>query len=166
MSASRRRNGVLGLLIVAASLIGASASAVSVAEAHQSGCHRWHSCPSDTGSYVCGDLGYPCQYPTYSPTLPTSPAPPPTLPAPIYPPDPSPVIDGEGEYLTKSEVRSTAKYGIRRKWGDRPRSVRLDRCTRYSDVRVSCRVNWRWRGYWKAQITVRETATSYLHVLR
>ena len=26
--------------------------------AHQSGCHRWHSCPSDTGSYVCGDLGY------------------------------------------------------------------------------------------------------------
>jgi hypothetical protein len=26
--------------------------------AHQSGCHRWHSCPSDSGSYVCGDLGY------------------------------------------------------------------------------------------------------------
>ena len=33
--------------------------------AHRSGCHRWHSCPSDTGSYVCGDLGYPCKYPTY-----------------------------------------------------------------------------------------------------
>jgi hypothetical protein len=30
----------------------------STALAHQSGCHRWHSCPSDTGSYVCGDLGY------------------------------------------------------------------------------------------------------------
>jgi len=28
------------------------------AEAHRNGCHRWHSCPSDTGSYVCGDLGY------------------------------------------------------------------------------------------------------------
>ena len=28
------------------------------AEAHRSGCHRWHSCPSDTGSYECGDLGY------------------------------------------------------------------------------------------------------------
>ncbi|WP_030317323.1 PKD domain-containing protein [Streptomyces sp. NRRL B-3229] len=28
------------------------------AEAHRDGCHRWHSCPSDTGSYVCGDLGY------------------------------------------------------------------------------------------------------------
>jgi hypothetical protein len=33
--------------------------------AHQDGCHRWHSCPSDTGSYTCGDLGYPCRYPTY-----------------------------------------------------------------------------------------------------
>lgn len=29
-----------------------------LAEAHRSGCHRWHSCPSDTGSYRCGDLGY------------------------------------------------------------------------------------------------------------
>ncbi len=28
------------------------------ADAHRSGCHRWHSCPSDTGSYICGDLGY------------------------------------------------------------------------------------------------------------
>ena len=26
--------------------------------AHQSGCHRWHSCPSDRGTYVCGDLEY------------------------------------------------------------------------------------------------------------
>lgn len=26
--------------------------------AHRSGCHAWHSCPSDTGSYVCGDKGY------------------------------------------------------------------------------------------------------------
>lgn len=25
---------------------------------HQDGCHRWHSCPSDSGSYICGDLGY------------------------------------------------------------------------------------------------------------
>src|SRR6266542_3326900 len=29
-----------------------------IADAHRSGCHRWHSCPSDTGSYTCGDLGY------------------------------------------------------------------------------------------------------------
>lgn len=33
--------------------------------AHRSGCHRWHSCPSDSGSYTCGDSGHPCQYPTY-----------------------------------------------------------------------------------------------------
>lgn len=26
--------------------------------AHQSGCHSWHSCPSDSGSYTCGDTGY------------------------------------------------------------------------------------------------------------
>lgn len=26
--------------------------------AHKDGCHRWHSCPSHDGSYVCGDLGY------------------------------------------------------------------------------------------------------------
>ncbi|HSE99390.1 MAG TPA: hypothetical protein VLA48_00715 [Nitrososphaeraceae archaeon] len=26
---------------------------------HSDGCHRWHSCPSNSGSYVCGgDLGY------------------------------------------------------------------------------------------------------------
>ncbi|OGK31099.1 hypothetical protein A3F29_03875 [Candidatus Roizmanbacteria bacterium RIFCSPHIGHO2_12_FULL_33_9] len=36
-----------------------------VSFAHRSGCHRWHSCPSDSGSYTCGDAGYPCQYPTY-----------------------------------------------------------------------------------------------------
>ncbi|MCW1891796.1 MAG: SH3 domain-containing protein [Candidatus Uhrbacteria bacterium] len=35
------------------------------AYAHRSGCHRWHSCPSDSGSYTCGDAGHPCQYPTY-----------------------------------------------------------------------------------------------------
>ena len=23
--------------------------------AHRSGCHRWHTCPSDTGSYIVGD---------------------------------------------------------------------------------------------------------------
>ena len=32
--------------------------------AHKDGCHRWHSCPSDTGSYVCGDMGID----TYCPT--------------------------------------------------------------------------------------------------
>ncbi len=31
---------------------------VQPAHAHRDGCHRWHSCPSDSGSYECGDLGY------------------------------------------------------------------------------------------------------------
>jgi endonuclease YncB( thermonuclease family) len=30
----------------------------TVADAHRSGCHRWHSCESDRGTYTCGDLGY------------------------------------------------------------------------------------------------------------
>lgn len=41
------------------------------ASAHRSGCHRWHSCPSDTGSYVCGDLGYTSGCPITN-TIPTS----------------------------------------------------------------------------------------------
>ena len=31
--------------------------------AHQSGCHRWHSCPSDHVTYECGDTGYCSQCP-------------------------------------------------------------------------------------------------------
>lgn len=31
--------------------------------AHRSGCHRWHRCPSDRETYVCGDLGYCSQCP-------------------------------------------------------------------------------------------------------
>jgi len=34
--------------------------------AHRSGCHRWHSCPSDTGSYTCGDTGYCSECPDNS----------------------------------------------------------------------------------------------------
>jgi hypothetical protein len=32
-------------------------------EAHRSGCHRRHSCPSDQGTYTRGDLGYCSQCP-------------------------------------------------------------------------------------------------------
>lgn len=35
-----------------------------MADAHQSGCHAWHSCPSDDGSYVCGDTGHDNYCPT------------------------------------------------------------------------------------------------------
>jgi hypothetical protein len=67
----------------------------SFAQAHLSGCHRWHSCPSDTGSYVCGDRGYDTycpkprgpglrqvQPPRMPAARPVSPAPPAALPAP------------------------------------------------------------------------------------
>ena len=43
--------GVVGIL--------ASALASPVL-AHRSGCHNLHSCPSDSNTYTCGDLGYPC----------------------------------------------------------------------------------------------------------
>jgi len=36
---------------------------IGTAFAHRSGCHRWHSCPSDRGTYVCGDLGHCSQCP-------------------------------------------------------------------------------------------------------
>lgn len=54
----------------------------SVAEAHRDGCHRWHSCPSDTGSYVCGDLGYDSECPDKNPAAPTPSTPPPPPPPP------------------------------------------------------------------------------------
>ena len=41
------------LLIITLSFFSAS-----LVEAHRSGCHRWHSCPSDSGSYTCGDTGH------------------------------------------------------------------------------------------------------------
>jgi endonuclease G len=28
------------------------------ATSHRSSCHRWHSCPSDRGTYTCGDTGH------------------------------------------------------------------------------------------------------------
>jgi uncharacterized protein YgiM (DUF1202 family) len=72
-----RRITLLSLLVtvLAASMLGAAPSrsyAKSLTSigskapiAHRSGCHRWHTCPSDSGSYTCGDAGHPCQYPTY-----------------------------------------------------------------------------------------------------
>jgi hypothetical protein len=46
---------LLSELALALVLLGALPYAVL---AHRSGCHRWHSCPSDRGTYTCGDLGY------------------------------------------------------------------------------------------------------------
>lgn len=55
----------LVLVLIALGICGAT-SLFQPATAHRSGCHRWHSCPSDKGSYICGDLGYD----TYCPKRP------------------------------------------------------------------------------------------------
>jgi hypothetical protein len=46
------------LILGFALIVGIVGFTANTTEAHRNGCHRWHSCPSDTGSYVCGDLGY------------------------------------------------------------------------------------------------------------
>lgn len=38
-------------------LVGLLLAVGGVASAHRNGCHAAHSCPSDTGSYTCGDTG-------------------------------------------------------------------------------------------------------------
>ena len=54
-----RRRYIAGAAIIATLLIATLSYAYTkTAYAHRSGCHRWHSCPSDSGSYVCGDTGY------------------------------------------------------------------------------------------------------------
>ncbi len=47
------RQPVCCILVVILGLIGG----VTAAAAHTDPCHQRHSCPSDTGSYVCGDTG-------------------------------------------------------------------------------------------------------------
>jgi hypothetical protein len=137
----------LAVLSVTLVLLSGLAAHATTAEAHQSGCHRWHSCPSDTGSYVCGDLGYACQYPTY----------------PTYPPDPSP---GGSQYITRSEFRTWAKAAIREHFGDSPGAFWIDRCVRLYSAKMRCRVHWRDDGYWTSNLTIRETATDYYYAFR
>lgn len=49
---------VLYLLYLCFSVFVCLALNTHTSEAHRSGCHRWHSCPSDSGSYICGDTGH------------------------------------------------------------------------------------------------------------
>jgi hypothetical protein len=69
------------LLALAFGSLALMAVSAAPASAHQSGCHRWHSCPSDTGSYVCGDTGYSNYCPTSDPTPVTTPTTAPLVPA-------------------------------------------------------------------------------------
>lgn len=69
---------LLGAALAAASLT-VTIPGAPPAEAHRDGCHRWHSCPSDSGSYVCGDLGIA----TYCPGTEALPEAPPAA-VPVY----------------------------------------------------------------------------------
>lgn len=90
------------LMTVAAVSLGAAASPPAT-EAHRDGCHRWHSCPSDSGSYVCGDLGYYDQCPGGDPDAPPTDPPaeeaPPATDPPVEetPPTVVPPADGDGD---------------------------------------------------------------------
>jgi micrococcal nuclease len=64
-----------------------------LSEAHQDPCHRLHSCPSDHGSYVCGDKGRCDQCPDNHYCLARQPRP---ASERVMPPLPSP----KGEVLT------------------------------------------------------------------
>src|SRR5882724_5420908 len=69
-------------------------------EAHRSGCHRWHSCPSDHGTYTCGDLGYCSQCPDNAycqagrPRSAAQPPPSPATPPPAAAPSPLQPLTG------------------------------------------------------------------------
>src|SRR3954454_12767576 len=93
-----RRSGLIALACLVTA-IALSALSAKAADAHQDGCHRWHSCPSDTGSYVCGDLGYTSGCPGGSPT--TTPATPTvSAPAASGPADGANFIIGQGSGVT------------------------------------------------------------------
>ena len=103
---------------------------------------------------------------------PTS-APGPDTGKPSSRPSTTPAVTGERppvprtkSYLTRAEVRRVARRAIREKRGDRPRRVSLRRCRRSSDVKMRCRVYWRWDRRRKATITVRETTADYRYQLR
>lgn len=59
----------------------------STADAHRSGCHRWHSCESDWGTYTCGDTGHTSECVSSTTSVPTVMAAPPVAgdgPRPRY----------------------------------------------------------------------------------
>lgn len=84
---------ILRLVLSVLVLVGLTFTIMSppIASAHQSGCHRWHSCPSDTGSYVCGDRGYYSGCPGGGPNPTPRPVPiyrPPANNPPVFVPSP------------------------------------------------------------------------------
>lgn len=65
-------DGLSPRLLLAGVVISAVFVWPQAALAHRSGCHNLHTCPSDTASYTCGDLGYPCDGSTSIENIPAS----------------------------------------------------------------------------------------------
>ena len=91
-------------------------------QAHRSGCHRWHTCPSDTGSYQMGDpaLNVPITHaaPSSTPALKTTVAPvSPSLPlesagtqaSPVNTLNPGPMKTNTGVNLRAGPSADTTK---------------------------------------------------------
>ncbi len=92
---------------------------VASASAHRSGCHRWHSCPSDTGSYVCGDLGYTSECPDVSEqSTPVAPAKPVVTEAEVTEDQPlafnTRTEYDSHEYDDYSKVKTEGQNGVKR----------------------------------------------------
>jgi hypothetical protein len=66
------RLSFLRALIVAAVLVVPFGARMPAAPAHRSGCHRWHTCPSDSGCYHLNQPYYGTCPGSSTPRVPTS----------------------------------------------------------------------------------------------
>ncbi len=84
----------------------------SSAQAASSGCYSWHSCPSTTGSYVCGDTGHCSQCPdnqycsSGSPRLSAQPTPAASSTPPQVAPT-SPTTQNTAQYAPSARTKIT-----------------------------------------------------------
>jgi phosphatidylserine/phosphatidylglycerophosphate/cardiolipin synthase-like enzyme len=116
-----RHHGRIGIIVM---VIMGFLGGAAIVLAHKDPCHQWHACPSDTGSYVCGDKGRCDQCPdnqyclagkvrvaASSSPAPTEPTP---LPGPLTIPSTVTVCFTPGENCTEQIVKalSDAKSSI------------------------------------------------------
>lgn len=103
-------------------------------QAHRSGCHSKHSCPSDSGSYICGDKGHCDQCPDNQfckggllrlPGNPVEEEPPPDYHEADYQDHFCAGVSGETEYILEDRTRVdclTSEYAIEvdfaKKWAE------------------------------------------------
>jgi hypothetical protein len=99
--------------LIVALAAGFSVSAPPKAAAHRDGCHAAHSCPSDTGSYVCGDTGNysQCGYGP-PPEAPVEVAPPPPVVDPPLPAEEVPPVAPEQPVSVPDAQLTDAEVGL------------------------------------------------------